>query len=417
MLKKTGKNLLSIILEAQVKTLLKKNPVQVVAVAGSVGKTSTKTAIAKTFGRYRRVRFQDGNYNDRLTVPLIFFDQKEPAIFDLVGWLKLIASNYKTNKQSYPFDVVVVELGTDAPGQMKLFSYLNPDLLVLTSIAPEHMENFKTLDAVAREELSLNSFAGAILINTDDCERQYIEGLHYKSYGLEGLPDFRFADLEFKGIEGSVATLIWPDNEKNSLSLRLAGRQGAKIVLAAIACANLLGIERDECVKAASELNSVNGRMNRLDGINDSIIIDDTYNSSPSAAIAALDVLYATEAKKRIALLGSMNELGDYSKEAHESVGSYCDPKQVDLVLTLGREANEFLAPAARAKGCKVESFDSPVKSAEYLKAQLSNKTVLLAKGSQNGVFAEEAIKPLLKNPMDASKLVRQSAYWLSKKV
>lgn len=417
MLKKTGKSLLSLILEAQVKTLLRKNPVQVIAVAGSVGKTSTKTAIAKSIGRYRRVRFQDGNYNDRLTVPLIFFDQKEPSIFDLVGWLKLIASNYKTIKQSYPFDVVVVELGTDAPGQIKQFSYLNPDLLVLTSIAPEHMENFKTVDSVAREELSMNRSAKVVLINTDDCELQYIEGHEYKSYGLGGSPDFRLVDLELNGIEGTSATLIWPDGEANTLALRLAGRQGAKIALAAIASANLLGIERDDCVKMASELKPVNGRMNRLDGINDSIIIDDTYNSSPSAAIAALDVLYATEAKKRIALLGSMNELGDYSKEAHESVGSYCDPKQVDLVLTLGREANELLAPAARAKGCKVESFDSPVKSAEYLKAQLTNKTVLLAKGSQNGVFAEEAIKPLLKNPMDASKLVRQSAYWLSKKV
>ena len=108
-----------------------------------------------------------------------------------------------------------------------------------------------------------------------------------------------------------------------------------------------------------------------------------------------------------------MNELGDYAKQAHQEIGDYCDPKRLDLVVTLGPEANEFLAPAAQAKGCQVKSFDSPYDAGEYIKSVIKDKAVALIKGSQNKVFAEEAIKSLLANKSDESKLVRQSPQWL----
>ena len=416
MIKKAGKSLLSKILEAQVKALLRRNEVKVVAVAGSVGKTSTKIAVATVLGESMRVRYQDGNYNDRLTVPLIFFDRQEPSIFDILAWVRLLISNFRVIKKPYPFDVVVVELGTDAPGQMRRFRYLRPDLLILTAIAPEHMENFNDLEAVAKEELSMNAAAKTVLINRDDCEDDYVNGFDHLSYGLNSASDYGLKGLVLKGIAGSKATMLWPDGMVRDIDIRLAGRQGAKICLAAGACADMIGMDRQAAFKAMSSLKPVSGRMNRLEGVNDCIIIDDTYNSSPSAATAALDVLYATKGTKRIALLGSMNELGAFSRQAHESVGSYCDPRKVDLVITLGKEANEFLAPAAQARGCEVVSFDDPKVVGEYLRPRLDKHTVLLAKGSQNGVYAEEALKPLLKQRSDVSKLVRQSAYWLSKK-
>jgi len=115
-------------------------------------------------------------------------------------------------------------------------------------------------------------------------------------------------------------------------------------------------------------------------------------------------------------LLGNMNELGNYSKAAHTEVGEYCDPKQLDLVITLGPDANTYLAPAARARGCKVQTCTTPYEAGEQLQQHIKDGAVVLAKGSQNKVFAEEAVKAILADPADAEHLVRQSPAWLKKK-
>jgi UDP-N-acetylmuramyl pentapeptide synthase len=96
-----------------------------------------------------------------------------------------------------------------------------------------------------------------------------------------------------------------------------------------------------------------------------------------------------------------MNELGNFSEAAHTEIGGLCDPKQLDLLVTIGPDANEFLAKAAESKGCKVERFNNPYKAGEFLKPLVKEDAVILVKGSQNKVFAEEAIKSLLKNHKD----------------
>ena len=136
----------------------------------------------------------------------------------------------------------------------------------------------------------------------------------------------------------------------------------------------------------------------------------------PLAAIAALEVLYDTPAQHRIAILGSMNELGDFSKQAHQQVANFCQPSKLDLVITIGQESMDYLAPLVHAKGIKTRSFMNPSRAGQYLLDQIQADTVILAKGSQNGVYAEEAIKQLLRDPLDSQKLVRQSKYWMSQK-
>jgi UDP-N-acetylmuramyl pentapeptide synthase len=118
------------------------------------------------------------------------------------------------------------------------------------------------------------------------------------------------------------------------------------------------------------------------------------------------------KATQKIAILGNMNELGDYSKSSHIEVGAYCDPKQLDLVVTIGPDANQYLAPAAVEQGCLVKTFDDPYAAGEFVKTEVKAGAVLLAKGSQNNVYAEEAIRSLLANPNDANRLVRQSPAW-----
>jgi len=399
-------------LESQVKKLRQKHDFKVIAVAGSVGKTSTKLAVAQMLGVTEAVRYQDGNYNDRLTVPLIFFGEHEPSIFNVWAWFRLLRRNARALRKDYPYTYVVVELGTDGPGQLLDFAYLEPDITVITAVAAEHMEYFKTLDTVAAEELSVAKFSKKLIVNVDDIAAEYLTGKEYVGYALDTTADYRLGELSSGDLHAPTAQLNLLGKNIN-VQLATIGKQGAKISLAAAAVADQLDYDEVSIQEGLAAIKPVPGRMQILAGKQDGIIIDDTYNASPLATKAALDVLYATEAPQRIAILGSMNELGDTAQKLHEEVGEYCDPKKLAMVVTIGKDAKQYLAPAAEAKGCKVMSFDDPNKAGAYVAEQLQPKAVVLAKGSQNGVFAEEAIKKFLANPDDARKLVRQSGYWM----
>lgn len=410
--KPIGKSLLCNLLEKQVVQLRQKHQFALVAVAGSVGKTSTKLAIADALGVARRVQYQTGNYNDRLTVPLIFFGHAEPGIYNVFAWAKIMLANRRMIKQDYPYDIVVVEIGTDAPGQMAKFAYLQPELGVVTSIAPEHMENFADVAAVADEELAVFDYCQRLLVNTEDVAPEYLTNREYVSYGGSDAT-YALKATNTSDRLGSQRVTFNLAGRKVSESIDMVGLQGAKIALAAAAVASELALSEDDVTLALKHLRPFAGRMQILMGIQKSTIIDDTYNASPLAVKAGLDVLYATPTKQRIALLGNMNELGEHSQKAHLDIGDYCDPAKLHSVVTLGGDANKYLAEAARAKGCEVKECISPYEAGEYIASVLQSGAVVLAEGSQNGVFAEEAIKPLLQNKSDEMKLVRQSDYWM----
>lgn len=406
--KKIGKSILCKILEWQVQRLRLKQDFVVVAVAGSVGKTSTKTAIAKVLSANMAVRFQEGNYNDRLTVPLVIFGHDNPSMFNILAWLKIFIDNEKQIK-NWLTEAVVVELGTDAPGQIHEFTYLHPDLSVVTAVAPEHMEFFGTLDNVAKEELNVIEFSKRTIINIDDIDEKYLH-LHKQTDVIsvsfvekaDYMARFRAQNLKIAG----------PSKFKLESKANVLGVQGAKSVALAIAVADQLKLK----IKPATieKLRPFNGRMNPLPGIKNSLIIDDTYNSSPVAVKAALDVIYSMKAKQKIAILGTMNELGTVSEALHREVGKYCDPKQLDLVVTIGEPAKNFIAKEAKKQGCEVVSFSSPYDAGDHVKSNLKAGALILAKGSQNKVFAEESLKVLLAKSADRKRLVRQSNYWLS---
>ncbi len=409
-IKKLGKNLISKILERQVRRLRKKHKFTVVAVVGSVGKTSTKLAIAEILKTQKSVRFQSGNYNDRLTVPLVFFGHENPTMFNLFTWIKIFRSNHKQIKCKHFYDVVVIELGTDGPGQIKEFEYIKPDIAVVTAITPEHMEFFDSLDDVASEELAVTKFSTKVIVNNDDINSKYLREIDKLiTYGLKK------ADYKAEIVSKKTKQMLKVDRDDLSINkeINLVGAQGAKAALAAVSVANELDLTQANILIGLGKLKAFAGRMNILSGIKSSTIIDDTYNASPAAVIAALDVMYSMKAPQKIAILGNMNELGKHSKKSHVQIGEYCDPKQLDWVVTVGPDANEYIASSAMAKKCKVKSFDSPYDVGDFVKEKLQSGALILAKGSQNKVFAEESLKVLLKNPEDITKLVRQSKSWL----
>ncbi len=381
-MKRLAKIIVVSVLGWQVRRLTSKHSFKTIAVVGSIGKTSTKSAIATMLGNKYRVMYQNGNYNDLVSVPLVYFGQDIPPILNIVKWLALLLKNERKLRQPYPFDFVVLELGTDAPGQIEQFGrFVDADLAVVTALTQEHMENFNDIRDVAQEELSVASFSKVVLVNSQLCPKNLLGDVKYKLYGED------------------VGSEYW-----------LYSVQAAEAVAAHF------GMSKQEIKNGKKQIKPMLGRMNRLDGIKESIIIDDTYNSSPDAAIAALGVLRGSNSPQKIAILGSMNELGAVSAESHSQVGKVCQPSWLDCVVTIGEEANRYIAPVAKENGCKVFEFTNPKLAGKYVRSVVESGAVVLAKGSQNGVFAEEAVKELLADSKDVSKLVRQSKSWMSKK-
>jgi UDP-N-acetylmuramyl pentapeptide synthase len=412
------KKIIVSLLVARVNRLRKRHTFKVVAVGGSIGKTSTKFAVASLLGAKYRVRYQAGNYNDAVTVPLVFFGLPLPSLMNPFAWLLTFLKIEWQLRRPYPYDVVVIELGTDGPGQLaRDFSYLAVDIGILTAITPEHMEFFGSIAAVAHEELVLSDLSATLVMNSDLSPAEYIPARqHLVTYGMKTDGAFKIvnAQLGASGYTFDIQELGAPFLAVSHPSIAVPQLYS---ITAAVVVGDLLGMTPGELTQGIAAIKPVSGRMQLLQGIRNAMIIDESYNASPDAMKAALDTLYALPAIQKIALLGNMNELGEkYSPSAHAEIGAFCDAAQLTHVITLGPDANEYLAPVAEKRGCRVKRCESPYEAGEFIKSILEDDAIVLIKGSQNRVFAEESIKTLLQNPDDVTKLVRQSGYWMKVK-
>lgn len=412
------KDILTKIFVRLMQKIIKKHQPKVIAVVGSVGKTSTKFAVQTVLSEKLLVLSQSGNYNVPLSVPFVFLGRALPNLYNPFGWLAAWLAGQKILHGQFLYDAVVVEIGTDKPGDILEFkNILHPDITIVTAVAEEHMEFFATLDAVAKDELSITQFSDVVVLNADDIDKKYVDTLisadtKTYSYGF-GTNDYTIdATQATNGYDMTVRS----SDKTFKGHLKVVSTQAVKSATAAVAVADLLGLTSDEIAKGLTKIESPPGRMHVLQGVKNSTILDDSYNASPIAVTAALQTLYEINAPQRIAILGKMNELGQGSGLAHQKIGALCDPKKLDLVITVGSDANNYLADAAEQKGCKVLRATSPYHAGQLAKEHMQDGALILAKGSQNGVFTEEAVKLLLANKADSQYLVRQSKIWLNKK-
>lgn len=414
--------LVTSLLERKAKKLLKKFKPKIVAVAGSVGKTSTKIAVATVLSERYKVLADTASFNGTVSVPLAMFGLEVPAdIRKVSAWRRLLGEMDQILNSDYPYQVIVLELGTDHPGEIAHFGkYLNPDVTVVTAVSPEHMAGFGTIEAVAKEELGVVQYSKLTLINRDDVSGVFAkdvpDGTNLDTYGTSGVAEYRFVFDNFEPGKGFAGKFVSPEYGEQPLTLQVVGEHNLRTAVAAGAVGIKLGLAPQQVAAGMQKIRPVAGRMNLLRGMNKTTIIDDTYNSSPLAAVAALQTLYQFKAPQRIAILGSMNEMGDYSQQAHAEVAMACNPSLLDWVVTVGEEAKKYMAPLLQQRGVRVESFLSPYEAGAFVHKVMQPRAVILAKGSQNGVFCEEAIKMILHSTDDESLLVRQSPEWLGKK-
>jgi UDP-N-acetylmuramoyl-tripeptide--D-alanyl-D-alanine ligase len=391
--------------------LISKFNLKLIVVVGSVGKTSTKLAIASVLSGGKRTFAQEGNYNGSTTWCLPLFNA-EPILYKKpITWFKLLYKMVKTlASRQFPYEILVMEWGIDRPGQMAEFSSFKPDVVVVTAISEEHMQMFSDLDHVATEELLACSYAKHSLINVSGVHKDHLKKVdNYKSYGT------RNADYQLGQQPSDVGLNFnstgWLDGV--TITPQVIGDHMNLALVAGLAVADMLGFSGQEYLNGAENFKPYRGRMRVLNGLNGSMIVDDTYNSSPLAFEAGVRAIYELPYRKKIIVIGSMNELGDFSKEAHMRIAEAVIKEKTEQVVTIGKMATEWTAPLLKAKGIAVSSFSSPYAVGNYLRSlKLDPATLIYAKGSQDGVFAEESIRQVLADPADCNLLVRQNLKW-----
>lgn len=406
-------------LEKYVVKYFKTHPeVKLIVVAGSVGKTSTKRAIATLLSERFRVALHKGNHNTPMSVPVAILGIEYPEDVHSIGaWLSVFRAARRRIKEPSGTDVIIQEIGTEYPGEIAAFgSYLRPYIGVITAVTTEHFESFKSVEAIAEEELTAANFSQLAIINRDDIEGRfanYLTNGNVDTYGTSGAAEYRFEIQDFTVEDGYKGSVIIPEfSEELSVKLKVVGEHSLRPLMGGVAVAVKLGLSATEIAAGLTKIRPVPGRMNILRGINDTMIIDDTYNSSPLAASSALQALYSLKVPERVAILGSMNELGASSQVEHEKLGMMCDPTMLSWVITIGEEAEKYLAPAARARGCQVKSFKSAIDAGGFARSIIEDGAAILVKGSQGNIYAEEAVKVLCVMS-EEHELVRQSAQWM----
>ncbi|WP_169558654.1 UDP-N-acetylmuramoyl-tripeptide--D-alanyl-D-alanine ligase [Myxococcus stipitatus] len=402
-------------LKVQLKRYLRKNPqVMIVAVTGSVGKTTTKLAIAKVLAQRFKVQAHSGNYNNELGVPLAIFELESPGdIRNLKGWMGIVREMSRRLTKPLPYDVIVQELGAGRRGDIGYFSFLRPRVGVVTAAKPAHLQRFGSIEAIVDEKFSLAELSQIALVNAE--EERFAPKLttlapsKLHTYGTSR-GDYRFSLRSDSAAHGLEGTLVLRKGQVDA-SVRMMGRHMAEAVAAAAAVGELLGMTPEEIKAGVERIEPVSGRMSPLEGRNGSLLLDDSYNASPEALIASLNTLYALPGRK-IAILGGMNELGSDAARYYAQVGGHCG--QLDWLVTVADLARQYVAPA-KAAGLgddRIRCFDTPYEAGEFVASLLQRGDTVLVKGSQGGIFCEEATAKLLANPADTARLVRQSPYW-----
>lgn len=340
----------------------------VVAITGSAGKTTTKDVIAELLGGGHRVVKNRGNLNNHLGLPLSLLELRHGA------------------------DVAVMELGMNHAGEIRvLVDVATPEVRVWTNVGEAHIGHFGSADLIADAKAEILEGAGprTLLVANADDDRVMARTASFPGrqvrFGLSPRADVRAVDVEDLGLDGTKSRLLTPAGERD-LHLPLLGRGSLMNVLAAAAVALELNVGLDHIVETAARLqpSSKRGAVLRLPrGVT---VIDDSYNSSPSALKLALDVVSRTWATRRVAVIGEMLELGDLSLALHQDCGRAAAGSRLARLITIGGPSARALGEAAVAAGQPantVRHFASSAEAAAEVGGLVAPGDVVLVKGSR----------------------------------
>jgi UDP-N-acetylmuramoyl-tripeptide--D-alanyl-D-alanine ligase len=339
----------------------------VVAVTGSAGKTTTKDAIAHLLEISLPVGKTNGNFNNHVGVPLSLLRLPDTC------------------------RVGVIEIGMNHAGEIRrLAAIAKPNIAVVTNVGYAHVEFFNSIEGIAaakREIIEGLPQDGVAVLNADDERVSKFRAAHAGrtiTFGLSDAADIRAEHVEFTAA-GARFTCLGVDFESP-----MSGRHAVMNLLAAIAVAQVFQLSPASLRPAVANFTPGNMRGQRT--VHNGIVIwNDCYNANPEAAQSMLDVLRETPAKRRIAVLGEMLELGSAGEELHRQVGRYAARGGIDLLIGVRGAARAMVEAAAQA-GVQTQFFENPIDAGECAREIARPGDAVLFKGSR-GVKVEKALE------------------------
>jgi UDP-N-acetylmuramoyl-tripeptide--D-alanyl-D-alanine ligase len=427
------KKIIQLKLKYLAKLILARYKPQVIGITGSVGKTSAKEAIYTVLAKKFSVRRNTKNYNNEIGVPLTIIGADSPG-GSLFGWVAVFLRALRlfiSQDENYP-KTLILEMGVDRPGDMVyLLGMVKCDIGVITMIGPSHLEFFGTIDRIQKEKgrliENLPENGWAVLNYDSEKTRQIGEHSQVRllTYGFDEKATvtaqevfFSFEDRQSGGgLEGISFKLGYQGSYVPVLLPKVVGRTAIYAALAGAAVGLAYGMNLVEISEALRNFNSPKGRMNLIAGVKHTLIIDDTYNSSPQSAIAALEVIKLLPlpvGAKKYAVLGDMLELGSFSEEGHRQVGEFAARSGIDKLIVVGERSRDIARGAVEAGMSEDDIFHFPDtgSAGHFVEERLKENDLIFVKGSQ-GVRMEKVVKDLMADPLRAAELlVRQEEGW-----
>ena len=336
--------------------------VPVVGITGSVGKTSTKEAIASVLAQKYRVLKTQGNFNNELGLPLTVFRLREED------------------------EIAVLEMGISDFGEMhRLASIARPDICVITNIGYCHLENLGDRDGVFRAKTEIfDHLKGqeTVILNGDDDKLSAVEQVRGKApvfFGLEEKHPIHACDIISRGLKGTACTICTPEGDFEVM-IPIPGQHMVYNALAGTAVGLACGLDLDQIRRGIESLQPVNGRFHIIETENYTIV-DDCYNANPMSMKASLQILKDALGRK-VAVLGDMGELGSEEDALHAQVGEFAASCGLDLLICVGPHC-AHMARAARQAGMEqVVHLESLEALLEQLPALVKAGDTILVKAS-----------------------------------
>ena len=343
-----------------------------IGVTGSAGKTTTKEAIAHVLASNFRVLKSEGNFNNHFGLPLMLL-RLEPE-----------------------HDLAVIEMGMSHSGEIRALAKIaQPDVGVVTNVAPVHLAFFDSLAGIARAKYELVESlpaSGTAVLNADD---EYVSqfGRDFKGrvikYGTAFGADVRAANMQSSGANGSEFDIVAGETREHA-HLPLVGEHNVLNALAAVSVSIARGMKLSDAATALSTLKPADkrGQVVQLDNVT---VINDCYNSNPKALRAMVDALSGIKASRRIVVAGEMLELGPAGEELHRESGRHIAEKKIDVLIGV-RGLAQKLVDGAKQAGIRAEFVATPEEAGEWLARESREGDVVLLKASR-GVKLEKALE------------------------
>lgn len=406
-MKNIFKAIIVYLLSKESQAILKKYQPKIIAITGTVGKTSTRDAVYTALSQFESVRKSPKNFNTEIGIPLTILDAENGGSNPL-SWSKVLLEGLLLIllPSLYP-KWLVLEVGTDRPGDIEgLSKWLRPDVVIVTKLSavPVHVEAFGMPEDLFEEKgflVKALKAGGLLILNAEDKEV-----MKYKDLTKESVMTFGGGENYEIVYENNLPTGVRFEVGGQTINLfGTLGKQHIQHASVALAVMKLLGEDLQASAKALSGVEPTAGRMRLIEGLNSSVLIDDTYNSSPVAVEEALKSLKAVKSKRKIAILGDMLELGRYTADEHRKAGELAR-KCAKILVTVGVRAKLMAGDY---------HFSEAREAGKFMKDLIKPGDTILIKGSQ-GMRMEKCVEELMAHREDKGNLlVRQGIEWKNK--